>query len=118
MVTKGYGFTIDDIDWSCPADLEPYAKAHDLELREADSLMHEMGLYNKLAFEVIMSHFSAGLAGKKSDAKYIEKPLISKMEEEKEKQSTNKESNEEIAVFEMKQRIKILRQSGLPESPI
>ena len=28
-----------------------------------------------------------------------------------------KESNEEIAVYEMKQRINALRQSGLPESP-
>ena len=30
MVTKGYGFTVDDIDWSCPSELEPYAKAHNM----------------------------------------------------------------------------------------
>lgn len=76
MVTKGYGFTVDDIDWSCPADLEPYAKAHNLELMEHDAQMHSMGKYNEIAFGVVMAHFGAGLAGKDSHAEYIEKPFM------------------------------------------
>lgn len=90
MVTKGYGLTIDDIDWSCPTDLEPYAKAHDMEIREKDSMMHEMGLYNKLAFEVVMAHFSAQLAGKRSKEKYIDKPIMQMVEEEQYRQKEDR----------------------------
>ncbi len=75
-MTKGFGFTVDDIDRSCPADLEPYAKAHKLEMMERDAQMHSMGAYNKIAYEVVMSHFGAGLSGKKSSAKYIEEPFM------------------------------------------
>ena len=39
MVTKGYGLTVHDIDMSCPADLEPYAKAYKLEQDNMDALM-------------------------------------------------------------------------------
>lgn len=76
MVTKGYGFTVEDIDWSCPADLEPYAKAHNLELTERDAQMYNMGKYVEIAFSVVMAHFGAGLAGKDSKAEYIEKPFM------------------------------------------
>lgn len=76
MVTKGYGFTVEDIDWSCPADLEPYAKAHKLEMMECDAQMHGMGKYAEIAFGVVMAHFGAGLAGKDSKAEYIEKPFM------------------------------------------
>ena len=30
-VTKGYGLTVHDIDWSCPTDLHPYELAYELE---------------------------------------------------------------------------------------
>ena len=33
------------------------------------------GTYGLSAFQTVVSHFGAGLAGKKSDAKYIEKPI-------------------------------------------
>ena len=75
-MTKGYGITVEEIDWSCPADLEPYAKAKKLEMRQIDSYMHSMGFYNNMAFGVVMAQFGAGLSGKKSDAKYIERPLM------------------------------------------
>ena len=90
MVTKGYGLSVDDIDWSCPADLEPYAKAYNLETREKDTLMHTMGLYNKIAYEVVMAHFGAGLAGKKCNEKYIEKPFMQKSEEEEYKKNQDR----------------------------
>lgn len=47
--------------------------------------------------------------------KYPNSPFL-KEKSEKE-QNTNKESNEEIAVFEMKKRIKLLEQQGLRQSP-
>ncbi len=113
MVTKGYGLTVHDIDWSCPADLEPYAKAHNLEVKENDAIIHAVcGSYVLSAVSVAIEH---RLAGKKAKSKYIEKPFMQKIE-----QSHNDyiESNEEVAVFEMKQRINTLRQQGIPESPM
>lgn len=113
MVTKGYGFTVDDIDWSCPADLEPYAKAHKLEVMENDSIIHAVcGNYVLSAVSVAVEHC---LAGRKAKSKYIDKPIMQEIEKEN---SIYKESNEEVAVFEMKQRINVLRKQGLPESPI
>lgn len=102
MVTKGYGFTVDDIDWSCPADLEPYAKAHNLELMERDAQMHSMGKYNEIAFSVVMAHFGAGLAGKDSQAEYIEKPFM-------QMDDPNRELTEEEKQIEIKRFIEAER---------
>lgn len=96
-MTKGYGITVEEIDWSCPADLEPYAKAKNLEMREIDAYMHSMGFYNNIAFEVVMSHFGAGLAGKKSDAKYIEHPLM--QNEKTGEELTEEEKQREVDLF-------------------
>lgn len=49
--------------------------------------------------------------------KYPKNPLLEEEKENRIKNNPNKESQEEIAVFEMKQRIRQLRESGLPESP-
>lgn len=48
-------------------------------------------------------------------ATYVEKPISEKIAHDNEPKY--KESNEEIAIWEMKQRIKALREQGLPESP-
>lgn len=77
-MTKGYGLTVHDIDWSCPADLEPYAKAHKLELTENDNIIHvACGSYVLSAISVAVEHC---LAGKKARSKYIEKPILQKIE--------------------------------------
>lgn len=74
MVTKGYGFTVDDIDWSSPADLEPYAKAHNTEIAEHDSIIHAWcGNYILSAVSVAIEHC---LAGRKAKSKYIEEPIL------------------------------------------
>lgn len=106
--------TVDDIDWSCPADLEPYAKAHNMEIVEQDNLMWAWwGNYGLSAVSVAVEH---NLAGQKAKSEYIKNPVL--QEYTKSSNNSNKESNEECAVFEMKQRINLLRQQGLPESPI
>lgn len=69
------------------------------------------GNYGLSAISVAVDHC---LAGQKAKSKYIEKPIMAELEEK----SSYKESSEEIAVFEMKQRINLLRKQGLPESPI
>lgn len=77
MVTKGYGFTVDDIDWSCPADLEPYAKAHKMEVMENDSIVHAIcGSYVLSAVSVAVEHC---LAGRKAKSEYIKEPVMSKL---------------------------------------
>ena len=113
MVTKGYGITVADIDSSCPNDLEPYIKAHEQEILEKDKLIHVWwGIYGLSAVSVAVEHC---LAGKKAKSKYIDVPIMQKSQKNN---LNNEESNEEVAVFEMKQRTNLLRQSGLPESPM
>lgn len=63
---------MDNIDWSCPADLEPYAKAYRMQLQQQDSQLHIMGMYVLSAVSVaIERNFS-----KRAKGKYIEKPLL------------------------------------------
>ena len=38
--------------------------------------MYIQGLYVYRAFSTVMSHFGAGLSGKKSDAEYFDMPLL------------------------------------------
>lgn len=88
-------------------------KGHQEKIKEHDYLMWLFGQYTLSAVSVAVEH---NLAGRKARSKYIEKPLLQSVLEEKTK-NPYKESQEEIAVFEMKQRIKALRAQGLPESP-
>lgn len=79
MVTKGYGFAVDDIDWSCPADLEPYAKAYNMEQKHNDNMAWlQCGNYLLSAFSVALEHC---LAGNKAKSEYIKEPLFSRIDE-------------------------------------
>ena len=55
------------------------------------------------------------LNGKKARSEYIKKPVSILLEEESKPKS--KESNEDVAMFEMQQRIKILEKEGGILSP-
>ncbi|MBR3468619.1 MAG: hypothetical protein IKH28_02875 [Lachnospiraceae bacterium] len=73
---------------SCPADLEPYKEAHNLEVREADNLAYAFcGNYVLSAVAVAVER---NLAGKKSKAEYIKDPILKEYgisdEEKKQKQ--------------------------------
>lgn len=103
-MTKGYGVTVEEIDWSCPADLETYEKAYKMQRNEKDLMQWQLGQYVAAALSCM---FPKGI--------YPKKPMF-QMEKEI-KKNGNRESQEEVAVFEMKQRIKALRTQGLPESP-
>lgn len=80
-----------------------------------DEQAYYQGLYNLKAFEVVMAHFGAGLTGKTSHVEYFKNPIMQEADTEK---NSNPESKEEVAVFEAKQRIELLRRQGLPESPM
>ena len=103
MVTKGYGLTLHDIDWSCPTDLEPYAKAYALERKEKDALVHMwIGSYGVNA---LMLSLDRAFNGRKSSVKYAEKPIISKIEEEK-RPLTESEIERQRAMFVEKLKLK------------
>lgn len=97
---------------SCPKELEPYTRAHKKKIEEQDYLQWQWwGNYGLSAAWVAVDHC---LNGKKAKSQYLEKQIFA---EDKEPKGKYKESREECAVFEMKQRIELLRQQGLPESP-
>lgn len=83
MATKGYGFSVEDINGSCPADLKPYGKAHEAEMQEQDLLNYiAIGQYYRSAISEIVDPIHAALAGKKSQgAKFADKPFLSKVAE-------------------------------------
>lgn len=89
-------------------------KGHKEKLRRDDYMAWIHGQYMLSAVWVAVEH---NLAGKKAKSKYIKEPLLQKTETEKQKKSKYRESKEEVAIFEMKQRIKALKMQGLPESP-
>lgn len=88
-------------------------KGHNEKIKEKDYLSWLSGKYTLSAVWVAVEH---NLFGEKAKSEYIKEALLYSALDEKEKNS-NKESKEEVAVFEMKQRIKTLRMQGLPESP-
>lgn len=117
LVTKGYGFTVDDIDGSCPADLEPYAKAYKLAEMKNDSIVHAVcGNYVLSAVSVAIEHC---LAGKKAKLEYIKEPLMSKELENyglTEEQITEREIKKAILAEE--RFMAMAKRKGLPETII
>ena len=98
------GVTYEKFMGSCPKELEPYDKAYTIKKNHEDISNWQLGQYIAAAISCV---FPKG--------KYPDKPAF---QIEIKKESGFKESKEEIAVFEMKQRIELLRESGLPESPV
>ncbi len=94
MVTKGYGLTVEDIDNSCPADLEPYAEAHRLEMVERDNYIYSVfGNYAISAFAFAIEHNFA----KNPKSEYIKNPML----------SVNNISNREMTEDEKQKEVKL-----------
>ena len=71
------------------------------------------------AFEVVISHFSAGLSGKKTSAKYLEHPIMSDMTQDEnltQEEIDNRELQKMIYAEEMW--AKQHKRKGLPETVI
>lgn len=92
-----------------PRILSAIAEGYNQRVRNKDYMNWINGQYTLAAVTVGVER---NLAGNKAKSEYIKEPILSISEKKR-----NAESNEEIAVFEMKKRIIALRQSGLPESP-
>lgn len=95
MVTKGYGFTIDDIDWSCPAELKPYEKAYNLYLEEQDTLSWELGIYFNSA---IKSALDSAFNGRNAKTEYVKEPIFSHIGEER-KELSEEEKDRQVDLF-------------------
>lgn len=79
VAAKGYGLTPENIDWSSPADMEPYIKAHNAELKEKDRVAW---LSNQYTLSAVLVAIERNLAGRKAKSKYIEKPILEFAEEQ------------------------------------
>ena len=108
------GVTKDEFMHSTPNELEAYQKAYQIKREIADEQAWLQGRYNLEALMVALAHFSSGLSGKKSTAEFMKQPL---MQMNKESEETGSKSSEQIAVYEMKQRIKMMEKQGMPMSP-
>jgi hypothetical protein len=104
------GVTKHEFFHSTPKILKAYDKAHTMKIKEQDELMWIMGQYVLSATIFSVEHC---LAGKKAKSEYIKEPMLKNIDGEPEE----KQGQEEVAVFEMKQRIKLLEKQGLPQSP-
>ena len=96
---------------SCPKELLAYDRAHKEKLIENDKMMHLwIGNYGVSALTVAIDHC---MHSNKATSAYIKHAILSDLKENNEKN----ESQEIVAVYEMKQRTKMLEQMGLPQSP-
>lgn len=89
VATKGYGLSVDDIDWSSPADMKPYLKAHEEEIKEQD---YFAWLFNQYTLSAVLVAVEHCLAGKKAKSEYVKKPIMKEVED---KQTKNKLLTEE-----------------------
>lgn len=111
------GISYKDFGDMNPRIINAISKGYEGKMNDIDYLMWTMGSYVEVA---VLASIDRALNGRKAKSKYLEKPF-SMMDEEFEEKSENiknKESKEQVAIYEMKQRINLLKQQGLPESPI
>ena len=95
---------------SCPKELICYHRAHKEKIAENDKLIHLwIGNYGVSALTVAIDHC---MNGHKASSEYIKNAILSEKE-----QSEKENSNEAVAVYEMKQRTKLIEKMGLPQSP-
>lgn len=99
-----------------PKKLKPFADAYEIRLKEQDTLAFYSGIYNLRAFSVVIDN---ALRGNKSTLRYFEHPIGYTNEiDEEDSRVANPESHEQVAVYEMKARMKMLEKTGLPPSPM
>lgn len=117
-VTKTYAFRPEQIGKMCPCELKPYEDAYRLEQEQIDIQNHILGKYVCMS---IMSTIGNSQWFKDKHTPPFEYPETAFLQQETEttekRKNGYKESNEEIAVFEMRKRINLLKKQGLPESP-
>lgn len=85
---------MNDIDQSCPADLEPYEKAHNKEIEEKDLLQHLWWQeYGISAFIYAIDHTFA----KNPKSEFVKEPILSKIQTDGE--LTEEQKQRELDAF-------------------
>lgn len=104
----------------CPYELKPYEDAYKLEQKQMDMQNHMLGRYVRLSILSTIGNSTWFKSKSAPPFEYPETAFLQQEEEtqEKKEKNGNVESQEEIAVFEMKQRIRQIQKQGLPESPM
>lgn len=71
---------------SCPADLEPYKEAHNLEIREVDNLAY--AFCGNYLLSAVSAAVDGNLHGRNSKLKFVDSPMLQEygMSEEERKQ--------------------------------
>lgn len=106
MVTKERGFDVGYINWSCPSDLRPYAKAHEQETKEQDLLNYiAFGQYYRSALTEMVSAVTGGFLKSVNMAKFAEEPFLSKEPEITDRPLTEEEITEQTRRFFQKRQI-------------
>lgn len=72
IVTKSYGWTVEDIHKSCPTDTLPYVEAYQKECEEKQAYLHLMGVYVVEALRSTVGNMFAGKGHKPYE--YPKKP--------------------------------------------
>lgn len=101
MVTYGYGFTAEYINWSCPSELRPYEDAYLLRRKEHDSEMYFQGLYFR---EALMSSVCNSTLWMKKGSKpheYPKETFMAKIENERKVQKNELTEEEKIRQTQM-----------------
>lgn len=97
--TKGFGFTVEDIENSCPAEMMHYVRAHRADIEEKDMyIWNWTGSYGISALVFAIDHC---LNGKKASTEYVKAPVIDgKMKEQIEKNNKERQLQEFVASLE------------------
>ena len=102
---------------SCPKDLYPYDKAHELQLKEQDELQHIW--WGNYGISALIVAIDSCLNGKSAKSEYIKSPIMAKMFEEEyiaEKETEDQEIKKAIEIE--KQWMARSMNKGLPETII
>ena len=96
VCTKAYGIKPHELDWSCPAEIEPYLDAYEYAERKFDEHAWLQGLYINEATTVAIENC---FAGKKSKAKYPKKPYSTQVREQNGEMSHEEKMKKVEALF-------------------
>lgn len=103
LATKGYGLSVEDIDWSSPADMKPYLQAYKIKKNEEDLKQWQLGQYILAAVSCISPK-----------GKYPKKPMF----QIGEKPGEITEKDIQMAILTEQKYMAMAVNRGLPETII